>query len=94
MSHTQTEPEALNQQHKVILGTVFGIILANIAVGLRFIARRVGQLELRLDDYFMCMALVRAFRSSSLWWADDCQVFHWGIAVAGILREGILYMST
>ncbi|KAJ9611703.1 hypothetical protein H2200_004887, partial [Cladophialophora chaetospira] len=65
---TSTASDTGNVQYKVILGTVFGVIIANVAVLLRLLARRVGHVTLKLDDYLICCALI----------------VHWGIAIAGI----------
>jgi len=48
----------INEQYKVILGTVFGILIAHIAVALRLLARKAGGIILKLDDYLICFALV------------------------------------
>lgn len=48
----------INQQYKVTLGTVFGIIIANLAIAMRLLARKAGKISLKLDDYLICFALV------------------------------------
>lgn len=48
----------INEQYKVILGTVFGILIANLAVALRLLARKAGRICLKLDDYLICFGLV------------------------------------
>jgi hypothetical protein len=48
----------INEQYKVILGTIFGIIIANLAVAMRLLARKAGRISLKLDDYLVCFALV------------------------------------
>lgn len=47
-----------DEQYKTIIATIVGVILANVGVVLRFVARRVGRVRLRPDDYLILVALV------------------------------------
>lgn len=44
--------------YKTIVSIIIGLILSNIGVALRFIARWVGGFKVTLDDYLMLSALV------------------------------------
>lgn len=59
----------VNVQYKTIAATVVGVIIANVAVALRLLARRVARITLKVDDYLMMVALL----------------FHWSIAIGGII---------
>jgi hypothetical protein len=58
MASSATPVDTRNIQYKVVLGTVFGLVIANGALALRLLARRVGRISLKLDDYLMCFAVV------------------------------------
>jgi hypothetical protein len=51
-----------NVQYKTVIGTIIGVIVANGAVIMRLVARRVGRLRLTPDDYLILIALVRTIR--------------------------------
>lgn len=50
--------EYSNVQYKSITGTVFGVVIANLAVLMRLTARYVGGIRHTIDDYLMLVALV------------------------------------
>ena len=49
-----------NVQYKTVIGTIIGVIVANGAIIMRLVARRVGRLRLTADDYLILIALVGA----------------------------------
>ena len=87
MATSDVSVPGINTQYKVIVGTVTGVIIANTAVVLRLLARRAAKLRLRLDDFFICCALVSLFRAVVRSPINYGQLLHWGIAVAGIFRK-------
>lgn len=47
-----------NEQDQTVIATIIGVVLANVGVALRFVARRIGRVKLRPDDYLILVALV------------------------------------
>ena len=70
------------------LYTVIGIflVLATIALGLRYTSKRILRKPLRIDDYLVVVAYVRQCQSRSHFTADDRQVI--------LVAEGALFISS
>lgn len=58
-----------NVQYKVVIATVFALVLSTTAVALRVLARRICRVHLKVDDYLMILALL----------------FEWAISMAGVV---------